>query len=52
MTEQLSLHFTPGGTSGKDLPSIAGERMRHRFDPWVRKVPWRRAWQTTPVFLP
>ena len=21
------------------------------FDPWVRKIPWRRAWQTTPVFL-
>ena len=20
--------------------------------PWVRKVPWRRAWQPTPVFLP
>ena len=25
---------------------------RHRFTPWVRKVPWRRAWQPTPVFLP
>ena len=22
------------------------------FDPWVGKVPWRRAWQSTPVFLP
>ena len=20
------------------------------FDPWVRKIPWRRAWQPTPVF--
>ena len=20
--------------------------------PWVRKIPWRRKWQTTPVFLP
>ena len=20
--------------------------------PWVRKIPWRRAWQLTPVFLP
>ena len=20
--------------------------------PWVRKIPWRRAWQPTPVFLP
>ena len=22
------------------------------FDPWVGKIPWRKAWQTTPVFLP
>ena len=21
-------------------------------DPWVRKIPWRREWQPTPVFLP
>ena len=26
--------------------------MRHWFDPWVGKIPWRRAWQPTPVFLP
>ena len=25
---------------------------RHRFDPWVGKIPWRRAWKPTPVFLP
>ena len=25
---------------------------RRMFDPWVRKNPWRRAWQPTPVFLP
>ena len=27
---------------------------RHRscgFEPWVRKIPWRRKWQHTPVFL-
>ena len=23
-----------------------------RFDPWVGKLPWRRKWQCTPVFLP
>ena len=22
------------------------------FDHWVRKIPWRREWQPTPVFLP
>ena len=21
------------------------------FDPWVRKIPWRRKWQPIPVFL-
>ena len=25
---------------------------RYRFDPWVRKIPWRREWQPTLVFLP
>ena len=25
---------------------------RHRFYPWVRKIPWRREWQPTPIFLP
>ena len=23
-----------------------------QVDPWVRKIPWRRKWQPTPVFLP
>ena len=26
--------------------------MRPGFDPWVRKIPWRREWSPTPVFLP
>ena len=25
---------------------------RPRFSPWVGKIPWRRKWQPTPVFLP
>ena len=25
---------------------------RPRFNPWVGKIPWRRKWQPTPVFLP
>ena len=25
---------------------------RPGFDPWVRKMPWRKKWQPTPVFLP
>ena len=26
--------------------------MRPGFDPWVRKIPWRRVWLPTPAFLP
>ena len=46
-------HLTnPGGTSGKE-PNCQGRRHnRHRFYPWVRKSPWRRWWQPTPVSLP
>ena len=25
---------------------------RHRFDPWVGEIPWRREWQPTPACLP
>jgi hypothetical protein len=25
---------------------------RRQLDPWVRKIPWRRAWQPTPIVLP
>ena len=37
------------GTSGKDA---AYQCWRQGFRPWVGKIPWRRAWQPTPVFLP
>ena len=37
-----------GGSAVKNLVASA----RDRFDPWVRKIPWRREWQLTPVFLP
>ena len=39
----------PGGGSDKNLPSNAGDI---RDNLWVGKVPWRRKWQPTPVFLP
>ena len=35
----------------KNLPANA-EDMRCGFDPWIRKIPWRRTWQPAPVFLP
>ena len=39
----------PGGTTGKES---ACQCRRHKFDSWVEKIPWRRAWQPTPLFLP
>ena len=42
----------PGGASGKEPGCLFRRQKRHGFSPWVRKIPWRRAWQTTPVFLP
>ena len=42
----------PGGTSGKEPTCHCRRLKRRRFDPWIRKIPWRRAWQPTPVFLP
>ena len=42
----------PGSASGK---APACQYRRHRrcgFHPWVGKIPWRRAWQPIPVFLP
>ena len=36
----------------KNLPQYRRHRRTGVFDPWVGKVPWRRKWQHTPVFLP
>ena len=37
--------------SGKE-PTCQCRRCRHRFYLWIRKIPWRREWLPTPVFLP
>ena len=42
----------PGGAGGKEPACQCRTHKRHRFDPWVRKIPWRRARKSTPVFLP
>ena len=36
----------------KNPTANAGSVKRHRFDPWVGQIPWRRARQTNPVCLP
>ena len=52
-----SFGYTPrrasqGALVVKNPFASAGEIKRLQFHPWVRKIPWRRARQPTPVFLP
>ena len=47
----LVLKGLPGGTGGKEPVCQCRRCKRHKFDPWVRKIPWRRKWQPTLVFL-
>ena len=39
------------GTTGKESACQCRRHKRDWFDPWVWKIPWRRKWQPTPVFL-
>ena len=54
----LCLPFLTGRWAECGLPCwLSGKEptcqcRRFGFDPWVRKVPWRRKWPPTPVFLP
>ena len=45
---QLSYESKP--LSGKEPACQCRRWKRFGLDPWVRKIPWRRAWQPTPVF--
>ena len=56
---QLALWWASGGhllSSG--LPrwftgkEFACQCRRCGFDPWIRKIPWKKKWQSTPVLLP
>ena len=42
----MELKDFPGGSDGKESACNVG------FYPWVRRIPWRRKWQPTPIFLP
>ena len=45
----LRSYCFPGGS---EVTSVCLQCRRHSFDPWVRKIPWRRKWQPTPALLP
>ena len=42
----------PRWHSGREPACQCSRCRRSRVDPWVRKIPWRKKWQPTPVFLP
>ena len=45
----ICLHGLPWWLSGEESTYQCRKR---RFDPLVKKIPWKRKWQPTPVFLP
>ena len=48
----MSLAHFPGGSVGKASACNAGDSGKRGFNPWVRKICWRRKWQPTQIFLP
>ena len=42
---------SPGATGGKEPACQFRRQKRPVFDLWVGKIPWRRAWKGTLVFL-
>ena len=44
-----SVMSSPGGLDGKEAACNAAHP---GSIPWLRKIPWRRAWLSSPVFLP
>ena len=49
---QTAAHQTPLSIGFSRQDSVVQEVQEMWFDPWVGKIPLRRAWQPTPVFLP
>ena len=41
-----------GASWCSDGKESACQCKRHGFDSWIERIPWRRKWQSTPVFLP
>ena len=49
---KYALRGPKGAQRWRICPKSACQCRRHEFNPWVRKIPWRRKWQPTPVVLP
>ena len=48
MMRSIQTLVFPGDSDGKESACNAG---RPGFDPWVRKIPRKREWHPTPLFL-
>ena len=48
----LLLFRFPRWHSGRESDCQWKRCKRCAFNTWVRKIPWRRKWQPTPIFLP
>ena len=46
------MQMTPSFPGSSDGKRICLQCRRPGFDSWVKKIPWRRKWQSTPVLLP
>ena len=42
----------PRWLSGRESPCQCRRHKRVGFNPWVRKISWRKKWQPAPAFLP
>ena len=51
-TKAMGFPGFPGGASGKESAYQCKIHKTRGFHLWVGKIPWRRRWQPTPVFLP
>ena len=49
---QIFIFWLSDWTTTKNMPANAGDIKRPGFSPCIGKIPWRRAWHPTPVFLP
>ena len=48
----VAIESFPGSASGKESACQFKRHKSRIFNLWIRKVPWRRKWQPTPVFVP
>ena len=48
----ICCHLNSRWYSGKESACQRRRYKRQEFNPWVGKIPWRRKWQPTSIFLP